>query len=114
MISAITKAETFTPSAHYGSQGVGSTGPIKTVISRFIPKHQDSWILTINNLGVPLNLESLGGNPLRVMYQPSNINSAIWNKSYAANGYLPTASANLHVITGTRVAKINLTKSGGS
>ena len=114
MISAMTKAETFTPSAHYGSQGVGSTGPIKTVINRFIPKHQDSWIPTMNNLGVPLNLESLGGNPLGVMYQPSNVDSAIWNKSYAANGYLPTAGANLHVMTGTRVAKINLAKSGGS
>jgi len=114
MISAMTKAETFTPSAHYGSQGVGSTGPINTVINRFIPKHQDSWIPTMNNLGVPLNLESLGGNPLGVMYQPSNVDSAIWNRSYAANGYLPTAGANLHVMTGTQVAKINLAKSGGS
>jgi len=68
MISAMTKAETFTPSAHYGNQGVGSTGTIKTVISRFIPKHQDSWIPTMNKLGVPLNLESLGGNPPGVMY----------------------------------------------
>ena len=114
MIAAMTKAETFTPSANYGSQGVGSTGPIKTVINRFIPEHQNSWIPTMNNLGVSTNLESLGGNPLGVMYQPSNIDSAIYNRSYAANSYLPQAGSNLRVLTGTRVAKINLAKPGTS
>ncbi|KAK0617742.1 GMC oxidoreductase [Immersiella caudata] len=108
MIATMTKAETFTPSAHYGSQGVGSTGPIKTVINRFIPEQQNSWIPTMNNLGIPLNRESLGGNPLGVMYQPSNIDSTVWNRSYAANGYLAQAGPNLHVLTNTRVAKINL------
>ncbi|KAK1830441.1 hypothetical protein QBC39DRAFT_372852 [Podospora conica] len=114
MISAMKKAETFTPSPHYGSQGVGTSGPIKTVINRIIPDQQNSWIPTMNNLGVPLNLESLGGNPLGVMYQPSNIDSAIWNRSYSANGYLPIAGPNLQILTNTRVAKINLVKSGKS
>ncbi|KAK0750532.1 hypothetical protein B0T18DRAFT_428459 [Schizothecium vesticola] len=114
MISAMKKAETFTPSPHYGTQGVGSSGPIKTLINRFIPEHQKAWIPTMNNLGVPLNLESLGGNPLGVMYQPSNIDSGPWNRSYAANGYLPTAGPNLQILTNTRVAKINLVKSGAS
>lgn len=114
MIAAMKKAETFTPSPHYGTQGVGTTGPIKTVINRFIPAHQESWIPTMNNLGVPHNLESLGGNPLGVMYQPSNIDSAIYNRSYGANGYLPQGGSNLRVMTGTRVAKINLSKSGTS
>jgi choline dehydrogenase-like flavoprotein len=112
MIAAMKKVENFTDSADYGSTGVGTTGPIKTVINRFIPEQQKSWIPTMNNLGVPLNLESLGGNPLGVMYQPSNIDSAIWNRSYAANGYLPRASTNLQVMTGTRVSKINLKKLG--
>jgi choline dehydrogenase-like flavoprotein len=93
---------------------VGDSGPIKTVINRFIPEHQKSWIPTMNNLGIPLNLESLGGNPLGVMYQPSNIDSTIYNRSYAANSYLPRAGSNLHVLTNTRVAKINLSKSGPS
>lgn len=114
MIAAMKKAETFTPSPHYGSTGVGTSGPIKSTINRFVPKHQESWIPTLNNLGVPHNLESLGGNPLGVMYQPSNIDSAIYNRSYAANGYLPTAGPNLHIITGRRVAKINLKKCGTS
>ena len=112
MIAAMKKVETFTPSPHYGSQGVGTSGPIKTVINRIIPAHQDTWIPTMNSLGVPLNLESLGGNPLGVMYQPSNIDSAIYNRSYAANGYLAESGSNLHIMTGTRVAKINLGKAG--
>ena len=114
MIAAMKKAETFTPSPHYGSTGVGTTGPVKTVINRFIPAHQESWIPTMNSLGVPLNLESLGGNPLGVMYQPSNIDSANWNRSYAANGYLPQAGSNLQILTGKRVVKINLKRSGRS
>ncbi|KAK3293565.1 GMC oxidoreductase [Chaetomium fimeti] len=114
MIAAMKKVETFTPSPHYGETGVGTTGPIKSAINRFIPEHQESWIPTMNNLGVRHNLESLGGDPLGVMYQPSNIDSAIWNRSYAANGYLPTAGSNLHVITDRRVAKINLEARDGS
>ncbi|KAK0701305.1 hypothetical protein B0H67DRAFT_547543 [Lasiosphaeris hirsuta] len=111
MIAAMKKVETFTPSAHYhGSAGIGTSGPIKTVINRFIPAQQESWIPTLNGLGVPLNLESLGGNPLGVMYQPSNIDSAIYNRSYGANGYLTHAGSNLRVMAGTRVAKINLKK----
>ncbi|GAB1315566.1 hypothetical protein MFIFM68171_05776 [Madurella fahalii] len=114
MIAAMKKAESFTPSADYGSAGVGTTGPIKTVINRYISEHQKLWIPTMNSLGVPLNVESLGGDPLGVMYQPSNIDSAIWNRSYAANGYIPIAGSNLHVVTGRRVAKINLRRSGRS
>lgn len=114
MISAMKKVEAFTPSPHYGTKGVGTSGPIKTVINRFIPEQQKTWIPTMNNLGVPLNLESLGGNPLGVMYQPSNIDPGPWNRSYAANGYLPTAGPNLQILTNTRVAKINLVKSGAS
>ncbi len=112
MISAMKKVETFTPSPHYGSAGVGTSGPIKTTINRFIPEHQDSWIPTMNSLGVPLNLESLGGNPLGVMYQPSNIDSAIYNRSYAANGYLAQAPSNLQILTGKRVVKINFKRTG--
>ena len=114
MIAAMERAETFTPSPDYGSAGVGSSGPIKTTINRFIPAQQNSWIPTMNNLGVALNRESLGGNPLGVMYQPSNVDSATYNRSYAANGYLPKAGSNLQVLTGKRVVKINFKRSGRS
>jgi hypothetical protein len=66
----------------------------------------------MNSLGVPLNLESLGGNPLGVMYQPSSIDSAIYNRSYAANGYLVQAPSNLQVLTGKRVVKVNFKRTG--
>jgi choline dehydrogenase-like flavoprotein len=114
MIAAMKRAETFTPSPHYGTTGVGTSGPIKTIINRFIPEHQESWIPTMNSLGVSLNLESLGGNPLGVMYQPSNIDSATWSRSYSANGYIPQAGSNLDVVNGARVAKINLKRCGKS
>ena len=114
MIAAMKRAETFTPSPDYGTTGVGTSGPIKTIINRFIPEHQQSWIPTMNSLGVPLNLESLGGNPLGVMYQPSNIDSSTWTRSYSANGYLPEAGSNLDVVNGARVAKVNLKKCGTS
>ncbi|KAK3316964.1 GMC oxidoreductase [Apodospora peruviana] len=113
MLSAMKKVETFAHSPDYGSTGVGHSGPIKTTINRFIPEQQKSWIPTMNNLGVPLNLESLGGNPLGVMYQPSNIDPVPWNRSYSANGYIPTvAGENLKILTDTRVAKINFKKRG--
>lgn len=114
MIAAMKKAETFTPSPDYGVTGVGNSGPIKSAINRFIPEQQKSWIPTMNNLDVPHNLESLGGNPLGVMYQPSNIDSVPWNRSYSANGYLPIASSNMEILANTRVAKINLQKRGRS
>ena len=113
MIAAMKRVETFAPSPHYGTTGVGTSGPIKTVINRLIPTHQESWIPTMNTLGVPFNKESLGGNPLGVMYQPSNIDPATWTRSYAANGYLPNAGSNLEVVTGVRVAKVNLVRCAG-
>ncbi|KAK3385845.1 GMC oxidoreductase [Podospora didyma] len=115
MIAAMKKVETFAQSADYGTTGFGTTGPVKTVINRFIPEQQKTWIPTMNGLGIPLNKESLGGNPLGVMYQPSNIDSKapLWNRSYAANSYIPTARSNLQVVTGVRVAKVNLSKLPG-
>ncbi|KAK0615248.1 hypothetical protein B0T17DRAFT_511026 [Bombardia bombarda] len=108
MLTAMKRAETFTPSPSYGTTGVGSSGPIKTAINRYIPPQQGSWIPTMNSLNISHNLESLGGNPLGVMYQPSNIDSLPWNRSYSANGYLPLARSNLKILTNTRVAKVNL------
>ena len=108
MIAAMMKAETFEPSPLYGSTGVGTSGPIKSVINRIVPEHQLPWIPTLNSMGVPSNLESLGGDPLGVMYQPGNIDPAPWNRSYAATGYLPLAGSNMEVMTNTRVAKVNL------
>ncbi|KLO85258.1 Uncharacterized protein Y057_10815 [Fusarium fujikuroi] len=110
MIRAMMKSETFTGknTATYGSKGVGDSGPVKAVVNRIIPKHQESWIPTLNKLGVRKNLESLGGNPLGVMYQPSSIDPSNYNRSYSANAYTEISGSNLEILADTTVAKINV------
>ncbi|KAF5576358.1 choline dehydrogenase mitochondrial [Fusarium pseudoanthophilum] len=110
MIKAMMKSETFTGknTATYGSKGVGDSGPVKAVVNRIIPKHQESWIPTLNKLGVRKNLESLGGNPLGVMYQPSSIDPSNYNRSYSANAYTEISGSNLEILADTTVAKINV------
>lgn len=114
MIHYMKKVENFTGAntPTYGSEGVGFKGPLQTVINRFIPEQQLLWIPTVEGLGVPKNLESLGGNPIGVMWQPSSVEPTHYHRSYSANSYLPIAGNNLVVLTNTRVAKINLVKSG--
>jgi choline dehydrogenase-like flavoprotein len=102
---AMLKAEKFQPSTEYGTEGVGSTGPIKTVINRIFPRHQSTWIPTLNTFGLATNRESLGGNPIGVSTQPTNV-SPEYNRSYAPE-YLQLAKSNLVLKTDTRVAKIN-------
>jgi choline dehydrogenase-like flavoprotein len=105
LYSAMLKAEKFQPSTEYGTEGVGSTGPIKTVINRIFPRHQSTWIPTLNAFGLATNRESLGGNPIGVSTQPTNV-SPEYNRSYAPE-YLQLVKSNLILRTDTRVAKIN-------
>jgi choline dehydrogenase-like flavoprotein len=105
LYSAMLKAEKFQPSTEYGTEGVGSTGPIKTVINRIFPRHQSTWIPTLNAFGLATNRESLGGNPIGVSTQPTNV-SPEYNRSCAPE-YLQLAKSNLVLRTDTRVAKIN-------
>ncbi|KAH6665811.1 putative glucose-methanol-choline oxidoreductase [Halenospora varia] len=116
MIAAMKKAETFFPSSNYGTTGVGSTGPIQTLINRFVPAHQSFWIPVMQALGIQNNLESLGGNPLGVMFQPSNIRNSDYKRSYAAHnpGYPSIAGSNLHIVTSARVKKVNFVQRRGN
>lgn len=102
---AMLKAETFMPSSEYGTEGVGRTGPIQTLISRIFPKHQASWIPTLNGLGLMTNKESLNGHPIGVSTQPNNV-SPNYTRSYAPE-YLKLTKGNLVLKLGTRVAKVN-------
>ncbi|KAL4412731.1 choline dehydrogenase [Colletotrichum abscissum] len=115
MIAAMKKSENFTGinTDTYGSEGVGESGPVKAVINRIIPEHQKTWIPTMNALGIESNLESLGGDPLGVMYQPSSIDPTHYNRSYSANAYVPIASSNLEILSDTTVLKVNLGKATG-
>ncbi|KAK4062855.1 CAZyme family AA3 [Trichoderma harzianum] len=116
MIAAMKQVETFTGinSSNYGNQGVGTSGPIHTIINRVIPAQQELWLQSMADLGIPHNLNSLGGNPIGYMNQPSNIDSRTWTRSYAANAYIPKSGSNLHLLLETRVAKVNLRKGRNS
>lgn len=104
MISAMLKSENFT-----GEDGDlhGRAGPIRTTYNRIVPEALDTWKPALNKLGVPTNDGgSLGGRPIGVMYQPTNIDTTRWTRSNSATGYLPLAGSNLEVRPGTTVAKI--------
>jgi choline dehydrogenase-like flavoprotein len=110
MKSAMIKSENFT-NLHPEDSGVaerGTNGPVHNIINRFIPVYQKFWVPTLEALGLSHNLESLGGDPLGVMYQPSSIKSPEWERSYSANAYLPEAGSNLDLLLETQVSRINL------
>ncbi|PNS15771.1 Long-chain-alcohol oxidase FAO3 [Sphaceloma murrayae] len=109
MLEAMLKVENFTGrgTETYGFNGVGFGGPIDTVINRNQPEQQDYWIPTVTQFGIPTNLESLNGNPLGVMYQPSNVDPETYVRTYSANSYLPLALDNLEVRTETLVNTVN-------
>ncbi|KAI4643286.1 uncharacterized protein J4E79_011226 [Alternaria viburni] len=105
LYAAMLKCETFLPSPAYGTEGVGTTGPIRTLINRIFPRHQSAWYPTMNSLGLATNRESLNGRPIGVSTQPSNV-SPNYTRSYAPE-YLKLAKDNLVLKLDTRVAKIN-------
>jgi choline dehydrogenase-like flavoprotein len=105
LYASMLKVETFLPSPAYGTEGVGKTGPIRTLINRIFPQHQSTWIPTLNNLGLPTNKQSLNGKPIGVSTQPSNV-SPDYVRSYAPE-YLKLAKKNLVLKLDTRVAKVN-------
>ncbi|TKA82743.1 hypothetical protein B0A55_01081 [Friedmanniomyces simplex] len=117
MDAAMSKAENFTnpgPPIYTGHAGYGIAGPINAVVNKFIPVQQDTWIPTLENLGVPLNSEWLDGENVGVAYHSSSIDPTHYNRSYSAVEYLPRAGPNLEVWTNTEVAKVNLEEQDGS
>ncbi|EWC47253.1 hypothetical protein DRE_03372 [Drechslerella stenobrocha 248] len=88
-------------------KGVGKDGPIQTTVNRIQPPQQLPFIPTLNNLGVPTNLESLNGNPIGVSYQPSNIRASNYTRSWAPE-YLWIAGSNIHVVTDATVKNVTL------
>ncbi|KAM0546772.1 hypothetical protein ACHAPJ_010701 [Fusarium lateritium] len=109
MIHGMTKSENFT--GHDGDVH-GRNGPIKSTYNRIIPDVLEPWQSVVNKLGVPTNDGgSLGGDPIGVMFQPTNIDVTNYTRSYSANSYLPKAGPNLSVRTNTHVAKVLFSKS---
>ncbi|KAH8896811.1 GMC oxidoreductase [Thozetella sp. PMI_491] len=105
--AAMIKSENYTG----GPAGSGTDGPVHAVVNRIVPAHQDAFIPAVTGaFSIPENEDSLQGNPIGVMFQPSSIDPTHYNRSYSANAYLPLAAenANLHILTDTTVAKVNL------
>ncbi|KAH6950972.1 hypothetical protein DER45DRAFT_637224 [Fusarium avenaceum] len=111
MINGMTKSENFT-----GNDGDvhGRTGPIKSTYNRIVPDVLKPWQSVVNKLGVPTNDGgSLGGDPVGVMFQPTNIDVTNYTRSYSANSYLPKAGPNLSVKTNAHVARVLFSKAKG-
>ncbi|KAK6443082.1 hypothetical protein LTR95_000599 [Oleoguttula sp. CCFEE 5521] len=108
-IKAMVAIETFQRDPRYSNAsdaGVGYAGPIQTLINRVIPPQQLGFIPALESFGLPNNLASLDGNPIGVMYQPSNIRASNYTRSYSPT-FLNFAGPNLAVMTNTTVSKIN-------
>ncbi|GAB1311533.1 hypothetical protein MFIFM68171_01743 [Madurella fahalii] len=105
MTAAMEKSETF----HGGPSGSGTSGPIQAVFNRGERLHQDAFIPAVTSSSpIQANPDSLQGNPIGVMFQPSSIAPASYNRSYSANAYLPLAGPNLSILSSTLVSKLNL------
>lgn len=111
-IAAMEAVETFHPDPRYGTAGVGHTGPIQSLINRVVPPQQDGFIPALNTLGAPNNTESLSGNNIGVMIQPSNVRYSNYTRSYSPT-YLTIAGPNLHVMTNTSVERIETSSKKG-
>ena len=116
MIKAMNKAENFSnpgPPIYTGNTGYGVAGPINAVVDRYIPKQEDPWIPTLENLDVSFNSEWLDGENVGVAYHSSAIDPTHYNRSYSAVEYLPLAGMNLDVLMETEVARIDLASHQG-
>lgn len=107
MLSSMLKAENIVRTEEaYGQSGVGYGGSVQAPINEQISAQQLTWILTMETLGLQRNLESLGGNLLGVVYQPSNIRWSNYTRSYSTS-YLPLAGPNFHIVDNSVVTKVN-------
>lgn len=110
MIAAMTASENFTGS---DADTHGYSGPIRNTYNRVVYPVLNTWQPTVSQLGVNVNDGSnMGGKPIGVMFQPTNIDVTHRTRSYSANSYLPLAGKNLVVKTDTQVAKVVFQKCG--
>lgn len=114
MLDAMLKAENFVrdPWPPYGGEGIGFGGPIQALINRFIPAQQWAFIPALASLGLPENINSLGGDPLGAMYHSSNIRRSNYARSYATD-YLDIADSGICLMLNTTVARVNFAPNAG-
>lgn len=113
MYEAMLGAENFqrpraNATAQYGVEGVGYGGPVQVgLLEDPVPEHLKAGPMTMQNLGVKTNLESLGGEVLGTMFQPAMQRFSNHTRSYAVD-YLPIAGGNLVVRCNSTVEKVLL------
>ncbi|PNH47878.1 hypothetical protein VD0004_g556 [Verticillium dahliae] len=108
MINAMTKSENFTDS---DDDRHGFKGPIRNYYNRVVYPVLRLWEPAVSELGININdRQSMGGEPIGVGFQPTNIDITKHTRSYSASSYLPLAGNNLIVKTNTQVEKVNLVK----
>lgn len=113
-IDAMLRVENFDRTNNlYGAEGVGTGGPIQTLINRFVPPQQEGFFTAMEGLGIQQNLESLNGNPLGAIPHPSNIRESNYTRSYSIE-YLGRAGPNLKIWTNTTVSRIEFGQSNAS
>ena len=112
IFESMQRASNFTqspPPFDYTGEAVAKGGPVQYAINDNILEHQKTFLPAMKKLGVPNNLESLDGDPLGAMFQPSSVHrqGVHYTRSYSVS-YLATAGRNLQVVTNATVAKINI------
>lgn len=104
MLAGMVKSENFTAPSN---DIHGDSGPIRGTYARKMPEALDSWLPTLNGIGIETNEASLSGNSIGASVQPTNVDVTKYTRSYAANSYLPLAGDNLDVLTDTRVFNVD-------
>lgn len=113
-IAAMLRVETFQRTNDlYGDEGVGTDGPIHTLIDRFVPPQQQGFIPALENLGLQLNRNSLDGDPLGAIWHVSNIRESNYTRSYSIE-YLWRAGSNLQVWDNSTVSRIEFSNASSS
>lgn len=110
MYPAMLKVENFqrqNGTAQYGTEGIGSGGPVQIGLVENPPPHTQAGISTMNNLGIAENLESLNGSSIGVEYQPAMQRFSNHTRSYSVD-YLPGAGSNMLILYNTTVRKVSL------
>lgn len=98
---------------HYASddpENHGRNGFIRTSFHEFYYDITPPFFETMNNLGIPTNKSTSGGNPIGVWTELASIDPNTRTRSYSANAYYEPVKQrqNLKVLTAAEVLSLNL------
>ena len=112
------QSETFTPPrddirdlAHvtYNETAHGTTGPLHSTYSAYMPPMYGSWIDTLSGQDVTSAPNPYNGEAGGAYISTLAINPANWTRSYSRSAYIdPYYRPNLHILTNATVSKVVL------